>query len=264
MNKIFFLIIISLMFTSCLTVNQKKIIDPPYHPPVVENNFDAGENEKQINVYYSVDNKPVIDGNFSDWENLDGIHTRKMVYGGLFNPENTDGLFKLRASDDTLYLYAEVLDDDPEINTFPAPQAWRGDSIEFFFGTDTSIHSFYKNTDKRVRIVPKSKTNKNEYDICINDVTMSNKELKVAIVFSDKGYSIEAALPFSLMMIKGLKPKQSIRAEFQINDADDGKERSRLIHWQCSKDNTYLDTTGWGDGKIVPLPSQNASSEEIK
>ncbi|SEQ02469.1 Carbohydrate family 9 binding domain-like [Treponema bryantii] len=239
------------MFTSCLAINAKKIVDAPYYPP--EEAFaDAGEQEKNFKVYYSGSKSPVIDGEFNEWDGLDGIRVRRMVYGGMFNPENTDGLFKVRADDSYLYVFADIIDDQPQENKFPAPQGWRDDSIEFFFGTDTSYHTFYKSTDHRVRIVPQSKTNKSAYDVSLNDVSM-NGSIKAAIVYSEHGYKIEAAVPFSLLSIKKLKPKQKVRGDFQINDADDGKERSRLIHWNSSKDNTYVDASSWGDGIVVDL-----------
>ncbi|MCR4733796.1 MAG: CBM9 family sugar-binding protein [Treponema sp.] len=240
-----------LFFTSCLSIYAKKIVEAPYTPPA-EAYADAGEQEKNFKVYYSSSKSPVIDGEFKDWEGLDGIHVRRMVYGGMFNPENTDGLFRVRADDSFLYIYADIIDDEPQENKFPAPQAWRDDSIEFFFGTDTGYHTFYKNTDHRIRIVPQSKTNKFAYDVSVNDVSMSGS-IKAAIVYKEHGYTIEAAVPFSLLSIKKLKPKQKVRGDFQINDADGGKERSRLIHWNSSKDNTYLDASSWGDGIIVDL-----------
>jgi len=257
MRKYIFTVILclGLLLTSCLTVNQKKIIEPPYTPPV-ESYADAGEKEKYFKVYYSSNEKPAIDGSFDDWKDYDGIKVRTMVYGGMFNPENTDGTFVVRADDSNIYLYADIKDDFPEVNKFPAPQAWRGDSIEFFFGTDTKYHTFYKSTDHRIRIVPQSKTNKFAYDFSLDDVAMKNSDIKVAVVYSDKGYQIEAAVPFALMGIKKLKVNQKVRGDFQINDADEGKDRSRLIHWNSPKDNTYLDASYWGDGKVVTLSAE--------
>lgn len=243
------------LFSSCLTVKAKKIIEPPYIPPK-EAFADAGEQEKLFKVYYSSNSSPVIDGDFSEWEGLDGVKARRMVYGGMFNPENTDGTFKVRADDSFLYIFADIIDDQPQTNHFPAPQAWRDDSIEFFFGTDTGYHTFYKPTDHRVRIVPQSKTNKFAYDVGINDVSMSGS-IKAAIVYSEHGYKIEAALPFSLLSIKKLKQKQKVRGDFQINDGDGGKERSRLVHWNSPKDNTYLDASAWGNGIVVDLEDAN-------
>lgn len=249
-----------LLFTSCLTIKQKQIVDPPYVPPKVEG-ADAGETEKLAKIYFSKDNVPVIDGVFDEWKGLEGVHSRKMVYGGLFNPVNTDGFFVVRTDGVNLYLYADVTDDDPETNAYPAAQAWRGDSIEFFFGTDTSAHKFYKNTDKRVRIIPKSKDNKFKFDLSINDVSTVSSAIKAAIVFSDKGCQIEAVIPLSALNTAGLKLKQNVRCDFQVNDGDNGKERSRLMHWNSPKDNTYLDASSWGPGKVVALPAENGGTK---
>lgn len=248
------------LLSSCLTIHAKKIVEAPYLPPE-EAYADAGEQEKNFKVYYSGSKSPVIDGDFKEWDALDGIHVRRMVYGGMFNPQNTDGLFKVWADDSFLYIFADIIDDQPQENKFPAPQGWRDDSIEFFFGTDTGYHTFYKATDHRVRIVPQSKSNKSAYDVSVNDVSMSGS-IKAAVVYSENGYKVEAAVPFSLLSIKKLKPKQKVRGDFQINDADDGKERARLIHWNSGKDNTYLDASSWGDGVVVDLDAALEADDE--
>lgn len=244
-------------FVSCntLTINETKPVEAPYHPVI---SADAGvetsaEGQTAL-VYLSATEKPEIDGVFDEWKNLDGVHTRTMVYGGTFNKKDTDSTFIVRTDGvANLYLYADVVDNDARENALPAPQAWRGDSIEFFFGTDTSYHTFYKNTDKRIRIVPKSKTNPMLFDLSVNDVSVHAADVKCAIVFTDTGYTIEAQIPFSQMNIAKLKNKQKVRCEFQVNDADDGKERTRLLHWMSRKDASYMDASTWGNGKVVPF-----------
>ena len=145
LNFIFIITGAFFILTSCLTVNAKKIMDPPYTPPVVESSYDAGEAEKAFNVYYSTSEIPVIDGQFDEWKGLVGVHTRRMVYGGLFNPENTAGVFILRTDGENLYLFAKITDDYTEGNTFSDAQAWRGCSIDYFFGSETCNHSASKN-----------------------------------------------------------------------------------------------------------------------
>lgn len=254
--KVCALIFSAIAFSSCLTTMEKKIIDPPWRP-TVDPNAASTSNKPPVGqiapMYFSKDDIPAIDGNFAEWEGIPGVNTRVMVYGGLFDPKNSDGLFVTRTDGANIYLYADILDDDPGVNMLPAPQGWRGDSIEFFFGTDTMYHTFYKNTDKRVRIVPKSKTVKSAYEVCVNDSTVPNDSIKAAIVYGEKGYKIEAAIPLSLLNAKQLKNKQKVRLEFQINDADGGKERSRLIHWMSEKDVSYMDASTWGDGRVLPL-----------
>ena len=63
-----------------------------------------------------------------------------------------------------------------------------------------------------------------------------------------------AALGISASVYKMLKKGQNVRFDYQINDADNGKERTGLLHWHSPNDNTYADPSGWGDGKVVALP----------
>lgn len=238
-------------FTSCLTVNAKKIVPPPYVPEETEG-VDV-EVEKFFPIYFSETDVPVIDGEFDDWEGLEGIHVRTMVYGGTFKPDNADGHFVYRTDGANLYLFADVTDDDPRTNAYEIAQAWRGDSIEIFFGTDTSNHRFYKPTDVRVRIASNDMEDINNVKVSLNDVLTTNPEIKVAYVFGENGYKIEAVLPLAVLGNNNLKLNQKVRGDFQINDADGGKERYGLIHWNSRGDNTYLDAASWGNGKVVEL-----------
>ncbi len=238
------------MFTSCLTVNAKKIVEAPYVPEPVQG-FDVGEIEKSVTVHYSTTDVPEIDGKFAEWDGFSGVHTRRMVYGGMFDPNNADGLFVVRTDGDNLYVYAEISDNYADVNTYELPAAWRGDGVEFFFGTDTSKHTQYKQSDVRVRIISRSKTNPFDVGIGINDNESKSTDIKAAFVYTKNGYKVEAKFPMAILGNDALKPNQKIRADFQINDADNGKERTGLIHWNCPEDNTYANPAGWGNGKVV-------------
>lgn len=238
-------------FTSCLTINEKKIIPAPYIPEKTEA-VDV-EVEKFFPIYFSKESLPVIDGKFDDWEGLEGVHVRTMVYGGTFNPESADGHFVYRTDGDTLYLFADITDEDPRTNAYEIAQAWRGDSIEIFFGTDTSSHKFYKPTDIRVRIASNSEEDIRDVKVSLNDVLTENSGIDATYVFTDTGYKIEASFPLDVLGGVKLKLNQKVRGDFQINDADDGKERIRLIHWNSRGDNTYMDASSWGNGKVVEL-----------
>ncbi len=237
--------------TSCLTIHEKKVVPAPYVPE--PSAFQEVEVEDSFNIYFSTASRPVIDGSFEDWDGLEGIHARTMVYGGTFNPESADGHFVYRTDGQYLYVFADISDEDARTNPYEIAQAWRGDSIELFFGTDTSSHKFYKASDVRVRIASNSKTDINDVKVSFNDILTENPDIQVAFVFNDSGYKVEAALPLEDMGGKNLKLKDKVRGDFQINDADGGKERIRLIHWHSKADNTYMDASSWGDGKVVPL-----------
>lgn len=247
--------LVAVLFSSCLTINQKKIVEAPYVPE----NLGSGEKvevEKSVNVYYSQNDVPEIDGRFSEWNGLDGVHSRQMVYGGAFNSSNADGFFAVRTDGTNLFVYAKVSDDDAGVNLYEASQAWRGDSVEFFFGTDVSKHTSFKSSDVRVRIIPRSKTNIFDVGIGINDAEVISDDIKAACVYSKSGYEIEASFPLSLLGGKELKCGQKIKADFQVNDADGGKERTGLMHWNSPNDNTYSDPSSWGSGKVIALPTK--------
>lgn len=244
--------LIPLLLSSCLTVNAKKIVEPPYVPEETEAGAPAVKEDMSY-FYYSEEDIPEIDGNFAEWEGLEGVHANQMVYGGSFNPSNADGYFIVRTDGENLYVFADITDDDPNTNNLEAAAAWRGDGIEFFFGTDTSKHTFYKDSDVRVRVIPRSKTNRFDVGVGINDAAVSSDEIKVAAVYSAKGYKVEGKFPLSLLTGKSLSLKQKVRCDFQINDADNGKERTGLLHWNSPNDNTYADPSSWGNGKVIPL-----------
>lgn len=241
------------VLSSCLTVNAKKIVPPPYTPPKVEG-VKVGEKESLSKVYYSTSSFPKIDGLFEEWQNLDGVHTHEQVYGGLLDPKNADGFFVVRTDGENLYIYADVTDNDAGVNAYEAGQAWRGDSVEFFFGTDTSKHNSFKESDVRVRIIPRSKTDKFDVSIGINDQEVQSDDIKAAVVYGEKGYQVEAKFPLSILSNKPLKLNQNLRFDFQINDADGGKERTGLLHWNSPNDNTYADPASWGNARVVALP----------
>jgi hypothetical protein len=253
----------ALAAVSCLTTTEKKIMDPPWKPSA-ESVEASASNKPPVGqvapVYFSKEAVPEIDGNFAEWEGLKGVNARVMVYGGLYNAENTSGHFILRTDGPNLYLFADIGDESANANSLPAAQAWRGDSVEFFFGTETLYHTFYKNSDRRVRIIPKNRTNKSAFDLSFNDVSNSGGDVKAAIVFSGSGYRVEAKIPLALMNAKALKIGQKLRCEFQINDADNGKERARLVHWMSEKDVSYMDASTWGDGRVVPLSGGDAQA----
>ena len=243
-------IALTLSLSSCLTINAKKIVEAPYIPPKVEG-ADTGVKETLSKVYFAEKGTVNIDGVFSDWDGLDGVHTREQVYGGLFDPSNADGFFVSQTDGDNLYVFADVTDNDTGVNTYEIPQAWRGDGVEFFFGTDTSKHNSFKDSDVRVRMVSRSKSDCFDVAVGINDVEVNNSDIQVAVVYTEKGYMVEGKFPLSLLGNKALKVGQNLRFDYQINDADGGKERTGLLHWNSPNDNTYADPASWGNAKVV-------------
>ncbi len=238
-----------LVSASCLSTTAKRIIPSPWTPELSDaagQKIDPPVNEV-VPVHWFSD-APSIDGDFSEWEGLSGAVTRIVVFGVYHDPQDAEGSFVLATDGDTLFIYAEVTDDLVNSNLLPGSMAWRNDSVEVFFSTDISRHIGYRREDNQIRIVPRNPDDMFDYELAVNDITQTDKT-EAAVVFTDTGYRIEAAIDLKLLRISGLSPGQRVRCEFQVNDGDD-TERDRLVHWMSQKDDPWYDPSVWGNGKV--------------
>ncbi len=196
---------------------------------------------------------PVIDGDFSDWDGLEGSTTTVVVFSGQHKDDEGMGFFILRTDNKDLYVYVDVYDIKPNEVDLPAALAWRDDSVEFYIGTVVTPHDKYAKDDNHIRIVPVSKDDIFAFDLSVNDVGVAER-CSAAVVYNPKGYTIEARIPLDLLLIKKFSINQPIRLEFQVNDAA-RIERDRLTHWKSPKDDPYIDPRSWGDGIVLALPA---------
>ncbi len=217
-------------------------------PGVYQNNKKA--------VLYLGTTAPEIDGEVDDWEGLLGSSPETYAYGKPRATKDPSAVIVLRTDNKKLYIYAEVTDSVANENDLPAPLAWRNDSIEVYVGTDTSSHLRYGPSDNQIRLVPVSRSDSSLMGVSVNDrVVDTDREVVGAVVYTETGYRIEAALPLRLLRIAAFKDRQNIRVEFQINDASSG-ERDNLLHWKSKTDTTYYDPTAWGDGVVEAMGAE--------
>lgn len=207
-------------------------------------------------VLYLGAKAPVIDGHDDDWAGLLGTSPRLFVYGKPVKDGDPSAVFVYRSDNKYLYILAEVTDSTANPNELPAPLAWRGDSVEVYIGTETAPHEHYARTDNQIRLVPASQDGPKTMTASVNDrIVDTERDVKGATAWTDKGYTIEAAIPLRLLQIKGFTVGQPLRMEFQINDARTG-EREALVHWSSKADNTYFYPNSWGDGVVEALPGE--------
>lgn len=200
-----------------------------------------------------VGSAPVIDGETADWEGLRGSSPEKWTFGDYKASRDPSAVFVLRADSKNLYVLAEVIDSVANENELPAPLAWRNDSLEVYIGVGDSSHTRYAAGDNQIRLVPMSRSEPRKLGVSVNDRVVAESDIEGFVVYTEQGYRIEASLPLRILRIKGFVPGQTIRAEFQINDATTG-ERENMLHWNSTKDNTYYDASSWGDGVVEALP----------
>ena len=257
-------VLVLLVLTACVSDFPRHVMDPPWVPEagdVSDEGLSWPDQNTIVPVFFDAEDIPVIDGNFDEWQGLDGPSTRVPVFGGNHVKEDAEAFFVLRTDGSNLFIYSRVTDDMPHINYLPGSMAWRGDTVEIFFGTATHSHKKYVNGDNQIRLSPRSKEDSSDVDIVINQRTVGTHLLSDApgiilaasAKYHDAGYDIEASIPLQLLMIDELQEGKKIRCEFQINDADT-TERDRLIHWIGTKDDPWRDPSTWGNGEIVPLP----------
>lgn len=123
------------------------------------------------------------------------------------------------------------------------------DSVEIFFGIDTVKHTHYAVSDSHIRIVPVDRNDPSAFSLSINDIPYTH-QTDAQVIFTEKGYILEAEIDLSLLGINSLEPEQDVRVEFQINDGDE-TERDRMVHWLSEHDDPWHNPSVWADGKIV-------------
>lgn len=210
--------------------------------------------DNQKAVIYLGTTAPTIDGQDDDWAGLLGTSPRVWTFGGAKAPGDPGGVFVLRSDNKNLYILADITDSVANENELPAPLAWRNDSVEIMVGIDTSNHTKYVKTDAQIRLVPVSRTAERTFAASVNDrIVDTERDVKGVTTYTDRGYRIEAKIPFRLLGWKELAVGQAIRAEFQINDGNSG-ERENMLHWRSKYDVTYYNPSVWGDGVVEALP----------
>lgn len=236
-----------LLLGGCLSTTARRPVPPPWVPGEGADELPPPIGE--VAPIFWLDTAPVIDGVFDEWDGLVSADPYVSVYGGGHDPADASARFAVATDGVQLFIFAAVTDDVANENPLSPAMAWRNDSIEVFFGVETGNHRTYADGDNQIRVVPVSRTDPAAYSLAINDIDMT-RQTDARAVFTDVGYTIEAAIDLSLLLIDGLEEGQDVRVEFQINDGDQ-TERDRLVHWMSDKDDPWFDASVWGDGKIV-------------
>lgn len=138
-----------------------------------------------------------IDGEFEEWDGLERMVTETAVYGGEHKPRDAEGSFTLATDGETLFIFGDIRDDNVRLNTFHNSLAWKGDSLEVYFGTLSAFHEDYEIGDVQMRIVPRSDEDLFEQDFYISyDYGGGGTTAlgDVAIEIKRNGYLVEAAI----------------------------------------------------------------------
>jgi hypothetical protein len=159
------------------------------------------------------------------------------------------GQFNVLWDGGNLYVYANV--QDTLINTANL-NTWERDSIEVFIEEDNGRKDVYGPGDHQIRIMAdgalaiKSASNL----LAPGDVTVAHQ-------LTGTGYIIEAKIPLKITApVNGKK----IGFDLQINDADEGANRSGLIGWNDFQDYASLYPKNMGQLQLVTGPTANSDT----
>lgn len=181
-----------------------------------------------------------IDGKADDWGDK-GFHVESMsdVTGKMLPPENFSASFKLGWDDRGLLVIVTVVDDVAFEPAEKPEELWKGDSIEFFVATQRGSDQSYQ-----VVVAPGRDAKKPELRSNISDYRKGTEKkeklgIEVARTVNDKGYVIEALLPWKNLKIE---PKDGATVAFQLYANDSDKENDRYQALWYPKPDAHSDT----------------------
>jgi hypothetical protein len=196
---------------------------------------------------FRTERSPVIDGRQDkSWRGVPRIKISNLfdVTGPLDGPRDLSAYFQMMWDDDNLYLFVEVTDN--ELNV-ASPNSWENDGIQIYFDGDNSKNTASECTDDW------GAYDSNDYQLTAafgQDPISYPTPIDVAALHfayeqQRKGYTIEAALPFDVLLFTATKGHR-FGFEMQVNDNDLGVLQNVLLWSSTASECTYLNPSLWG------------------
>ena len=168
--------------------------------------------------------------------------------------------------EETLYMYANILDLTPMTNQRKGHQLWNGDGIELFFGPEKD------KMDQGGSLVPKDSQlliGANKVDGEFQYFWANNRsdqpliEVYTMMNADKNGYIVEAAIPFKALHIDDPSDGREFRFDFAFDNGTSLNHRIHQFVWNGGKYNS-IDRTEWGRAILVGSYKGTASNTEVK
>jgi len=158
-----------------------------------------------------------------------------------------EAAFKACWDEKNLYLLVNITDPTPMKNELAGENLWNSDGIEIFIGGEKLDQAGPLLFTDRQILIGGGKSG--QFHV-VNASAQPQIETCVAPSVDGKGYTIEAAIPWTAMDIK---PKEGMELLFDIgvDDSADGKGRRCQLMWNGIGRNSS-DRGAWGRLKLVP------------
>lgn len=210
--------------------------------------FARGGTAKGVQVPRMV--KPfTADGSRAEWPALPPtqIGADGLVLGE--DASNFEATFRLAWDDQNLYVYVEVRDPTPMVNTAPDERVWRDDCIELFTGFENLNEGGSLQFGDRQILIRGAKAEGEQSNVVVQNAPSPIRGGAVTSVtpaIDGTGYVVEAAIPLTML---GFQPKagQEILFDMAVDDATNGR---RQIVWNGTSSNSK-DRGRWGRAEFT-------------
>ncbi len=160
--------------------------------------------------------------------------------------------YRLAWDAENLYVYSDVTDDTPEVNTQTGWNVWNGDAIEMFVGPNNvdqggSIQA--ADTQLIIKGAPETEGGTTPEVHWYNHNESTQPAVDATIVMTDHGYAIEAAIKLSDLGITDAADGRRVRFDVGFDDASTST-RERQFLWN-GVDGNANNRDKWGMATLV-------------
>jgi hypothetical protein len=236
----------------------------------------AAEPEDEFGVLYNCNYSTTVklDGDFAEWPANVAWHKVKHSMGWNTPKDDEDGSleFACVADDKYLYVAVKIWDDEKCVDEDKGDSVYKDDSIELYVDGDNSKSNEYEADCSQITI-GRYNIGEDPEDPMLNGYrggsgngTPANQSgTKAAVVDTNYGWAVEAALPFKTWNIE-LADGAAIGFNVQLNDDDDGVDRDHKLSWSEKEreggETAYLNPAVFGE--LVFIKDLLAVSSEGK
>ncbi|MBI5684580.1 MAG: hypothetical protein HZC54_05840 [Verrucomicrobia bacterium] len=230
--------------------------------------------EPVIGIPMKPDPPPAVDGQLEEWANVPGVlllnRAEQATWGGGAWKSTSDLSAKVWIAwrQDMLYLAADVTDNNIR-QTQRGSGIWKGDCIQLYldvapdeeaarthlgkgqFQLAFSPGNFQKTGDSLADCPPEA--------YCFKPVSLALKGAVVAAQQTDRGYTLEAAIPWALLGVKLPAVGMPVNFEVAVFDTDGTEARSEKLlsfstkKWAMNRQRLNVAVLAGADGKAPAI-----------
>ncbi len=188
---------------------------------------------------------PTVDGNVDEvWNSVPAHAIRHVTYAPVSSEADLSASFKTMYDNQALYFLVDVTDDRLISDS---AEYWLDDGVELFLAAENNKSDVYGDKDYQYH-----------FDWDSTAPTMGEAHhnntngVQYAFARTDKGYRLEAKLPWSTL---GTKPSvgKKIGLDVHVNDDDDGGNRDTKIMWFGTHDIAWQQPSAFGTAELAGL-----------